>query len=73
VLLVDDRTWFVNWERILTKSGYTVVTADNGETALEIYGKRKSALLWLFSISSCPRWAASSLEELLKIDPQVVS
>jgi len=72
VLLVDDEeTVRKLGERILTKSGYHVVTAANGEEALAAYSKEKGRFDLVILDLIMPKMGGKDcLKELLKIDPR---
>ncbi|MBI5249288.1 MAG: response regulator, partial [Desulfomonile tiedjei] len=72
ILLVDDEEFVRDLaDRILSKAGYTVLTAANGCDALQVYntGKDKISLVILDLIM--PEMGGKQcLEELMKIDPK---
>jgi two-component system, cell cycle sensor histidine kinase and response regulator CckA len=72
VLLVDDEGSVRELgERILTRSGYTVLTATNGEEALEVYGREKERIALVILDLIMPTMGGKDcLGEILKIDPQ---
>jgi PAS domain S-box-containing protein len=73
LLLVDDEDPLrVLGERILTKSGYTVLIAANGEEALALYNEKKEQIsLVILDLVMPTMGGKDCLHELLKIDPAV--
>ena len=73
LLLVDDEDSVRGLgERILTKSGYTVLIAANGEEALALYTeKREQISLVLLDLIMPSMGGKDCLNELIKIDPAV--
>jgi len=72
VLLVDDEEVIRNLgERILTKAGYTVLAASDGQEALAIYKKeQRSIALVILDLIMPVMGGKMCLEEILKICPQ---
>jgi len=72
ILLVDDEEVIRNLgERLLTESGYRVLTAVNGKKALEIYGpSRKEISLVILDLMMPEMGGKQCLNEILKIDPK---
>jgi PAS domain S-box-containing protein len=70
ILLVDDEKTIRDiGSQILEKNGYTVFTADDGETALEIYRKEKDQIeLVLLDLIMPGMGGRKCLEELLKLN-----
>jgi PAS domain S-box-containing protein len=73
ILLVDDEELISNLgERILTKAGYTVLTACNGKEALAIYRKERSRIALVILDLIMPEMGGKQcLEEILKITPRI--
>ena len=73
ILLVDDEELIRDLgQRILTKAGYTILTASNGEEALDLYGSNKGNIsLVMLDLIMPGMGGKQCLEELLKIDPDV--
>ena len=73
LLLVDDEASVRGLgQRILTKSGYTVLIAANGEEALTLYTqKKKQVSLVILDLIMPSMGGKDCLHELLKIDPAV--
>ncbi|MBM3298537.1 MAG: PAS domain S-box protein, partial [Deltaproteobacteria bacterium] len=73
ILLVDDEEAVRDLgKRILERSGYTVLTADNGKKALSLYKKeRKKISLVILDLIMPDMGGKQCLEELLKINPRV--
>ncbi len=58
-------------KRILTKAGYTVLTAGNGREALDLYRRGKENISLVILDLIMPEMGGKQcLEELLKIDPR---
>ncbi|MGO9572189.1 MAG: PAS domain S-box protein, partial [Desulfomonilaceae bacterium] len=72
ILLVDDEQLIRDLgERILTRSGYSVLTAPNGREALEVYRtSQKDISLVILDLIMPDMGGKQCLEEILKIDPQ---
>jgi DNA-binding NtrC family response regulator len=72
ILLVDDEATLRNLgEAILTRYGYRVETASNGETALELYrGQSDKIQLILLDLIMPGMGGLRCLQELLAIDPK---
>jgi PAS domain S-box-containing protein len=72
VLLVDDEDLVRDLgQRILTRSGYTVLTAARGEEALEVYGREKEHIALVILDLIMPTMGGKDcLKKILKIDPQ---
>jgi two-component system, cell cycle sensor histidine kinase and response regulator CckA len=73
ILLADDEDLICDLgARILTKAGYTVITASNGEEALEVYQARSDEIsLVILDLIMPTMGGKQCLEELLKIEPQI--
>ena len=73
ILLVDDEEFIRDLgKRILSKVGYTVLTAYNGKEALEIYRSNKGNISLVMLDLIMPEMGGKPcIEELLKIDPDV--
>ena len=73
ILLVDDEDLVRELgERILTKSGYRVLTARNGREALDIYKQHQPDIALVILDLIMPEMSGKEcLRELVKIDPQV--
>ncbi len=71
VLLVDDEDMVRELgERILSRSGYTVLTAPNGEEALDLYRRRKQEIsLVILDLIMPAMGGRECLKELVRIDP----
>ncbi len=72
ILLVDDEEFVRDLgERILTKRGYTVLSAINGEQALEIYGREKENIgLIILDLIMPIMGGKDCLRKITEIDPQ---
>lgn len=72
ILIVDDEDLIGDLgRRILSGAGYTVLTASNGEEALEIYSKKMSDIsLVLLDLIMPGMGGERCLKELLKMDPR---
>ncbi len=70
ILLVDDDNAVRDWgSRILSHSGYKVVTAVNGKEALEIFRRQKAKISLVILDMIMPEMDGSQcLREILKID-----
>jgi PAS domain S-box-containing protein len=73
VLLVDDEDLVRDLgERILTRNGYTVLTAGNGREALDLYKGQKDRIhLVILDLIMPEMGGKQCLEKILKIDPKV--
>jgi len=73
ILLVDDEEAIRELGKdILTRFGYTVLMASDGETALEIYRENKKEIsLVILDIIMPGMGGRKCLEELLKINPEL--
>jgi len=73
ILLVDDENLVRELgERILTKSGYRVLTARNGREGLDIYRQHQRDIALVILDLIMPEMSGKDcLRELSKIDPQV--
>ena len=73
VLLVDDEDFVRELgARILTKHGYTVLQAQNGREALDLFRKERSQIsLVILDLIMPEMGGPECLKELLKIDPHV--
>jgi two-component system cell cycle sensor histidine kinase/response regulator CckA len=72
ILLVDDEEILRNiGKSILERFGYTVLLAPDGESALELYGKRaKDISLVILDLIMPGMGGKRCLEEILKLNPQ---
>jgi two-component system, cell cycle sensor histidine kinase and response regulator CckA len=73
ILLVEDEPLLANFaERILSKAGYTVITASNGRKAAEVYQARKDEISLVILDLIMPEMSGTDcLKELIRIDPSV--
>jgi two-component system, cell cycle sensor histidine kinase and response regulator CckA len=73
ILLVDDEAFVRDLgERMLSKVGYTILTAANGIDALDLYRKEgKQIDLVILDLIMPKMGGEGCLKELLKIDPDV--
>jgi CheY-like chemotaxis protein len=73
ILLVDDEEFVREpGARILTRHGYTVLQAENGREALDLFQeKRPQISLVILDLIMPEMGGAECLKELLKIDPKV--
>ena len=73
ILLVDDEELIADLgKRILTQSGYRVLTANNGKEALQSYRQQKDEINLVILDMIMPMMGGKEcLQELLKIDPYV--
>ena len=73
ILLVDDEELIRDLgKRILSKVGYTILTASNGQEALDLYRSNKGKIsLVMLDLIMPGMGGKPCLEELLKIDPDV--
>ncbi|MBI5569386.1 MAG: PAS domain S-box protein [Desulfomonile tiedjei] len=73
ILLVDDEDFVRDLgERILRRSGYTVLTAANGMEALDLYAQKRDQIALVVLDLIMPAMGGSEcLGELVRIDPQV--
>jgi two-component system, cell cycle sensor histidine kinase and response regulator CckA len=73
ILLVDDEDMIRDLcSRILTKSGYSVITARNGKEALELYiAQRDRISLVILDLIMPQMGGKQCLDDLLSIDPAV--
>jgi len=73
ILLVDDEDMVRELgERILTKNGYTVLTATDGGQALDLYVRSQEQIsLVILDLIMPAMGGMECLKEFLKIDPQV--
>ena len=73
ILLVDDEELIRNWgSEVLGKAGYTVLSAANGEAALEIHQGDPGAIdLVILDLVMPGMGGKQCLEKLLRIDPEV--
>jgi two-component system, cell cycle sensor histidine kinase and response regulator CckA len=71
VLLVDDEDLVRELgQRILTRSGYTVITAINGEDALEVYRRENERIALVILDLIMPTMGGKDcLKKVLEIDP----
>lgn len=72
ILLADDEELIIELgKKILGRAGYTVLSAANGQEALEIYQKkRRDISLVILDLMMPVMGGAQCLEEMLKINPQ---
>jgi DNA-binding NtrC family response regulator len=72
ILLVDDEEYVRSLgQRILEKSGYCVITADNGREAVAIYRYRKDEISLVILDLIMPLMdGRQCLREILKINPE---
>jgi PAS domain S-box-containing protein len=71
ILLVDDEEHIRDLgERILTRSGYTVITAANGREALELYKKNEGISLTVLDLIMPEMDGRQCLKEILALDPR---
>jgi two-component system, cell cycle sensor histidine kinase and response regulator CckA len=72
IFILDDEEMIRDLgTRILTEAGYSVITASNGQEALELYkGKSDEISLVILDIIMPEMGGKHCLEELLKIDPK---
>jgi two-component system, cell cycle sensor histidine kinase and response regulator CckA len=73
ILLVDDEDMIRDiCSRVLTKAGYSVITAPNGREALEVYQQRSSEISLVILDLIMPEMGGTQcLETLLSLDPSV--
>ena len=73
VLIVDDEKALRDQSRdMLNKYGYTTITAESGEKAIEIYEKEKDRIdLVILDIGMPGIGGYKCLEQLIKIDPEI--
>jgi len=73
ILLVDDEAFVRDLgQRILSKAGYTVLTAANGIEALDLFTRKEKQIdLVILDLIMPEMGGEASLKELLKIDPGV--
>ena len=73
ILLVDDEQMIRDLcSRILTKSGYNVITASNGKEALELYREQREKISLVILDLIMPEMGGKQcLEGLLTLDPAV--
>ena len=73
VLIVDDEEALRNQGRdMLAKYGYTAITAESGERAIEIYEKEKDRIdLVILDIGMPGIGGYKCIEQLVKIDPEI--
>lgn len=73
VLIVDDEEAIRDQGReMLNKYGYTAITAESGEKAIEIYEKEKDRIdLVILDIGMPGMGGYKCLEQLVKIDPEI--
>ncbi len=74
ILLVDDDvTTLRTGKKHLEKAGYTVITASDGEEALQIYSAQKDGIdLILLDLMMPGMGGAKCLQALLRLDPDVM-
>ncbi|MBI4772993.1 MAG: PAS domain S-box protein [Deltaproteobacteria bacterium] len=72
ILLVDDEELLRDLgKKVLSQAGYTVITASNGQEALELYARRRSGISLVILDFIMPKMGGKEcLEKLLKIDPK---
>jgi PAS domain S-box-containing protein len=73
ILLVDDEESLCDiGSQILTRAGYTVLTATNGKDALNLYGKKRSDIsLVLLDLIMPEMGGKECFQELVNINPKV--
>ncbi|NOR23406.1 MAG: response regulator [Desulforhopalus sp.] len=73
ILLVDDAEPFRSvGQEILNELGYKVITASDGESALELYCKEQKRIdLVLLDLIMPGKDGRECLEELLKVNPRL--
>lgn len=73
ILLVDDEEFILDLgSRILTRAGYTVITASNGEEALEVYKVRRDEIALVVLDLIMPKMGGKEcLEGLLSMNSSV--
>ena len=73
ILLVDDEETLLDIEKdILNRYGYITITAESGESAIEIYKLEKDRIdLVILDIGMPGMGGYKCLQELLKIDPEI--
>lgn len=73
ILLVDDDEFMRNFgEAMLTRFGYRILVAENGEEALKIYGDCKDEIdLVVLDLIMPGMGGVKCLESLLRINPEV--
>ncbi|MBW1938989.1 MAG: PAS domain S-box protein [Deltaproteobacteria bacterium] len=73
ILLVDDNEIIRNLgHEILSKVGYTILTARDGETALELYHQKKNEIdLIILDLMMPGMGGQKCLEKLLQVNPKV--
>ncbi len=73
ILLVDDAELFRSvGQEILNEFGYKVITATDGESALELYRKKQKRIdLVLLDLIMPGMNGRECLEELLKVNPRL--
>ena len=73
ILLVDDEEFVRDLgARILSKAGYTVLTATNGKEALDLFEKERTQISLVILDLIMPEMGGKEcLKELRKIDPQL--
>ena len=73
ILLVDDEDFIRDLVvQVLTESGYTVLTAGDGDSGLELYRQQRDQIdLVLLDLIMPGMGGSKCLEELLQVDPQV--
>ena len=71
ILLVDDEEWILDLaSQILKNFGYKVVTASNGEGALEIFTKRRDEIdLIILDLGMPGMGGHRCLQEIIQFDP----
>ena len=58
ILLVDDEDYIVDVGKMMLQSlGYTILTANCGQAALDIFMETKNTSIWSYWTWSCPTWA----------------
>jgi PAS domain S-box-containing protein len=73
ILVVDDEESLLDLgQNMLREHGYTTITAESGERAIEIYKKEKDQIdLVILDIGMPGMGGYKCLQELLKIDPEI--
>ncbi len=73
ILVVDDEEMIIGLlSQTLKKAGYKVITAENGEEALEVYKKKRGGIdLIILDIIMPGMGGYEALKELKRIDPHI--
>lgn len=72
ILLVDDEELIRDFgKKVLSRAGYHVLTAENGQEALEIYREKKNDIALVILDLIMPEMSGKEcLEKLLQVDPK---